>query len=143
MTTVYLWLKALHIIAVVAWFAGMFYLPRLFVYHIEATSDEVKKTLEVMETKLLRVIMNPAMIATYVLGTSLLVSNSAFLKNGWMHAKLLLVLILGGYHGFLSATRKKLAAGTCKYTSKQMRLINEIPTLLLVAVVILVVVKPF
>ncbi|PIQ28372.1 protoporphyrinogen oxidase HemJ [bacterium (Candidatus Blackallbacteria) CG17_big_fil_post_rev_8_21_14_2_50_48_46] len=144
MSQLYLWLKALHLIAVVAWFAGLFYIFRLYVYHIEASSDEVKKTLEVMERKLLRIIMNPAMIAVLLLGSGLIaVRWPEIMKSGWFHAKLLFVTLLFGYHHYAGVVRKQLAAGTCKLTSKQARLINEIPTLCLFVIIILVVIKPF
>lgn len=144
MAQLYLWLKAFHIIAVVAWFAGLFYIFRLYVYHIEATSDEVKKTLEVMERKLLRVIMNPAMMAVLLMGGGLIAARwPVIMKSGWFHVKLLFVFALMGYHMFAAKVRKQLAAGTCQLTSKQARLINELPALVLIVVVILAVVKPF
>lgn len=143
MVALYPWIKAFHLIAVTALFAGAFYIFRLFVYHIEATSPEVKSTLAVMERKLIKIIMNPALIMTWVLGISLLMMNPGFLKQGWMHIKLLMVLILSGYHGYASVIRKQLEAGTCKLTSKQARLINEVPTLVLFVVAIMVIVKPF
>jgi protoporphyrinogen IX oxidase len=144
MAALYLWLKALHLIAVVAWFAGLFYIFRLYVYHIEASSEEVKKTLEVMERKLLRVIMNPAMIAVLILGSGLMATRwPGIMKSGWFHTKLLFVFGLMGYHMYAAKVRKQLAAGTCKLTSKQARMINEVPTLVLFVVVILAVVKPF
>ncbi|MBF2053629.1 MAG: protoporphyrinogen oxidase HemJ [Candidatus Sericytochromatia bacterium] len=144
LASLYVWLKALHIIAMVTWFAGLFYIFRLYIYHIETESEEVAKTLEVMERKLLRIITNPAMIATWILGLSLIAARwPDIMKSGWLHAKLLLVLILSGYHGYSASVRKKLAAGTCKLTSKQARWINEVPTVILILVVILAVVKPF
>lgn len=144
MSQLYLWLKALHIIAVVAWFAGLFYIFRLYVYHIEANADAVKQTLEVMERKLLRIIMNPALIAVYLLGTSLIaVRWPAIMKEGWFHTKLLFVFVLTGYHMYAARVRRQLAAGNCKLTSRQARLINEVPTVVLIVVVILAVVKPF
>lgn len=144
LASLYVWLKALHIIAMVTWFAGLFYIFRLYIYHIETQSEEVAKTLEVMERKLLRIITNPAMIATWILGLSLIAARwPDIMKSGWLHAKLLLVLILSGYHGYSASVRKKLAAGTCQLTSKQARLINEVPTVILILVVILAVVKPF
>lgn len=143
-TSLYLWIKAFHIIAVVAWFAGLFYIFRLYVYHIETESDEVKKTLEVMERKLIRIIMNPAMIVAWCLGLTLIAMQwPGIMKQGWLHAKLLLVLLLSGYHGYASAVRKKLANGTCKLTSKQARMINEVPTIILILVVLLVELQPW
>lgn len=143
-SSLYLWLKAFHIMAVVAWFAGLFYIFRLFVYHIEAESQEVKNTLAVMEEKLIRIIMNPAMIVTWILGLSLIFLNLSMYKTaGWLHFKLLLVFLLSGYHGYCSKVRKQLAAGVCRLSSKQARLINEVPALFLVLIVILVEVQPF
>ena len=140
----YIWLKSFHIMAVIAWFAGLFYIFRLFVYHIEATEDAVKDTLAVMEHKLIRIIMNPAMMVAWILGIAMIVVNAPAYKGaGWLHAKLLLVFLLSGYHGYSSKVRKQLAAGTCKLTSKQARLINEVPTVILILVVILVEVQPF
>lgn len=143
MTDLYLWIKAFHLIAVIAFFAAAFYIFRLYVYHIEATSDEVKATLAVMERKLIKVIMNPALVVTWVLGITLLIMNPVFMKQGWMHMKLLAVIILTGYHGYSSVVRKQLEAGTCKLTSRQARLINEVPTVLLLIIVIMVIVKPY
>ncbi len=143
MTDLYLWVKAFHLIAVIAFFAAAFYIFRLYVYHIEATSDEVKATLAVMERKLLKFIMNPALIMTWVLGITLLILNPAWLKQGWMHLKLLSVILLTGYHGYSAVVRKQLEAGTCKLTSKQARLINEVPTVLLIIIAIMVIVKPY
>lgn len=144
MAQLYLWLKAFHIIAVVAWFAGLFYIFRLYIYHIEATSDEVKQTLAVMERKLLRIIMNPAMMVALLLGCGLIAARwPVIMKSGWFHVKLLFVIGLMGYHHYAAKVRKQLEAGSCKLTSKQARLINELPTLVLFVVVILAVVKPF
>ncbi|MDZ4057918.1 MAG: protoporphyrinogen oxidase HemJ [Polynucleobacter sp.] len=141
--SLYPWIKAFHLIAVVALFAGAFYIFRLYVHHIEATNPEVKATLAGMERKLLKVIMNPALIATWVLGLTLLMLNPVYLTQGWMHVKLLMVLLLSAYHGYAAKVRKQLEAGTCSLTSKQARLINELPTLVLVVVAIMVIVKPF
>lgn len=144
MNSLLLWIKAFHVIAVIAWMAGSFYIFRLFVYHIEATSQEVKDTLAVMERKLIRLIMNPAMIVAWILGIILIAMQMpGIMHQGWLHVKLLMVLILSAYHGYASVTRKKLAAGTCQLTSKQARWINEVPTLVLVIVAIMVIVKPF
>lgn len=139
----YPWVKAFHLIAVVALFAGLFYIFRLFVYHIEATSQDVKDTLAVMERKLFHVIMNPAISVVWVLGIALLIMNPVYMKQGWFIVKFLMVLLLSGYHGYASQTRKKLLDGTCKLTSKQARLINEIPTIGLIVIAIMVTVKPF
>lgn len=138
----YEWLKILHIISFVSWFAGLFYLPRLFVYHSENSSHEhTCKTLEVMEYKLLKYIMNPAMIATWIFGVTLI--HYAGFSGGWLHTKILLVVILSGYHMYLGVIRKKLIIDTSKYSSKYFRYINEVPTVLLILIVILVIIKPF
>ena len=140
----YLWLKSFHIISMVAWFAGLFYLPRLFVYHVNAKSKESRQTFEVMEAKLLRIIMNPAMILTWIFGLWMFAVNLEFLKTaGWLHAKLLLVVILSGYHMALAKYHRKLAAGDNEKSEKFFRIINEFPTLILIAVVLLAILKPF
>lgn len=139
----YLWIKAFHIIAVMSWMAGMLYLPRLFVYHTVAEAGSVQaKTFEVMEHRLLRYIMTPAMGLTWILGIALIVQGD-WMTAGWMHAKLALVLAMSGVHGFLSRCAKDFAAGKNTRTQKFYRYINEVPTLLMIVIVILVVVKPF
>ncbi|AMA44451.1 protoporphyrinogen oxidase HemJ [Pseudomonas monteilii] len=139
----YLWIKALHIVSMVCWFAGLFYLPRLFVYHAQSTDSVSQERFAIMERKLYRGIMNPAMIATYVFGIWLLVLNPGFLSQGWMHAKLTLVLLLTGYHHICGAQRKRFALGENRRSHVYYRWFNEVPVLVLLAVVILVVVKPF
>lgn len=143
--THYLWFKALHLIAVISWMAGIFYLPRLYVYHAEAEKgSELSETLKIMERKLLKIIMNPAMIATWVLGLLMLHANPEIMTGqGWMHAKLTLVLCMSGFHGYLAYTRKIFLRDENKKTHKFYRKINEVPTLLMMAIVILAVVKPF
>lgn len=136
-------IKALHIISVVAWFAGLFYLPRLFVYHVNAEAA-ARPMLETMEYKLYRYIMNPAMVATWVFGIWMLVLIPEWLTGqGWLHAKIFLVILLTGFHHSLNAYRKKLAAGESTKNDKFFRIINEIPTATLIFVVFLVVLKPF
>ena len=140
----YLWIKALHIIFVISWMVGMLYLPRLFVYHADATAEQAKM-LEVMERKLIRIIINPAMIISFILGGLLVymyIENGAFKTAGWLHTKLTLVFVMAGFHGFLSRCRRKFVKGENKYSAKFYRIINEVPTLLMIAIVILVVVKP-
>lgn len=139
----YDWLKAFHIIAVIAWMAALLYLPRLFVYHAEAApgSDRIA-AFKVMERRLYKAIMTPAMVATWVFGL-LLVYEGGWLKSGWLHAKLLLVLVLSGFHGFLGGELRRLAADKGTRSSRFYRIANEVPTLLMIAVVILVVLKPF
>jgi len=141
--TLYLWLKAAHVIAVIAWMAGMLYLPRLFVYHCEAEiGSKQSETFKVMERRLLRLIINPAMIATWLLGLWL-AYEGAWFQFGWLHAKLALVIILSGVHGFYARWVKAFAADRNLHSQKFYRIINEVPTLLMIGAVILAIVKPF
>ncbi len=139
----YLWLKAGHIIFVIFWMAGLFMLPRLFVYHQEAPggSEEAKRFGD-REQKLLRIILLPSIIVVWVLGL-LLAQTLNLWASGWLHAKLLLVLILSGYHGWMASYAKKLARGERPLSGKQLRMINEIPGVAVALIVILVVVRPF
>lgn len=140
----YLWLKAFHIMAVIAWFAGLFYVFRLFVYHIESDSPDVHRLMETAELKLLRIIMNPAMIVAWVLGLLLIAMQSQYIfSQGWLHIKLLFVVLLTGYHMYAAKVRKQLLAGTCKLTGKQARLINEVPAVIMLVVVLMVELQPF
>lgn len=142
----YLWIKSLHIIAVIAWMAALLYLPRLYVYHADAPAGgEAAAMLCVMERRLLRYICTPAMLATWVLGITLIIMNGPefFAHSGWLHVKILLVLILSGFHGFLAAKRRALAEGSNRHSAKFYRMINEVPTVLMVVIIFLVVVKPF
>lgn len=140
----YEWVKALHVIAVMAWMAGMLYLPRLFVYHSTAVKGgELSETLKVMERRLLRAIINPAMIAAFVFGGWMLYLNPALLGLPWMHAKLALVLAMSALHGALVRWRKGFAADANQHSALFYRLMNEVPTLLMIGIVILVIVKPF
>ncbi len=139
----YEWLKAAHIIAVIAWMAGMLYLPRLFVYHADTEKGSVRsETFKIMERRLLKAIINPAMIVTWVLGL-ILIWQGGWYTSGWLHAKVLLVLILSGTHGFLSRVVKDFAADRNERPQKFYRMINEVPTVLMIGIVILVIVKPF
>lgn len=142
----YLLAKTLHIISVISWMAGMLYLPRLYVYHCEAAvGSDASEMLKVMERKLLRAIINPAMIATWVFGVWLVVITGfgAPGSGGWLHAKLTLVLGLSCLHGWFSVQRKKFAADERPHTHKFYRIINEIVTILMIGIVALVVFKPF
>lgn len=133
--------KILHIIAVISWFAGLFYLPRLFVYHSRVShGSEADNIFQEMELKLLKIIMTPAMIVTFICGLYL-ADQIGF--DGWVHAKLTLVLCLAGFQGFLSRCRKNFAAGKNKYSEKFYRIINEVPAVLLIVIVTLVILKPF
>jgi putative membrane protein len=139
----YRYLLAFHIIAVIAWMAGMLYLPRLFVYHCAAApGSQQSETFKVMERRLLRIIINPAMIATWLLGLWLAWAGGWF-ASGWLHAKLVLVLLLSGVHGLFARCVKDFAADNNRHTPKFYRFANEIPTLLMILIVILAVVKPF
>lgn len=139
----YLWLKAGHIIFVIFWMAGLFMLPRYFVYHQEAEigSAEAEKWVD-RERKLLKIILLPSMIIVWVLGL-LLAYNLGAMSQGWFHAKLLLVLGLSAYHGFLASYSKKLARGEHAISGKKLRLLNEVPGVAAAIIVVLVVVKPF
>ena len=139
----YLWLKALHVIAIIAWMAGMLYLPRLFVYHCAAVPGSTQsETFKVMERRLLHAIINPAMIVTWVLGLWLAWSGN-FLSAPWLQGKLVLVLAMSGVHGMLARWTKDFAADRNQHSQKFFRIMNEVPTLLMIGIVILVVVKPF
>jgi len=139
----YLWVKAIHVIAVIAWMAGMLYLPRLFVYHCAATpGSETSETFKVMERRLLRFIINPAMIVTWIAGLWMAWEIFGF-QGGWLHAKLLLVVLLSGLHGYLSKATRLFAQDRNTKSAKHWRIINEVPTILMILIVILVIVKPF
>ena len=139
----YEWIKALHIIAVISWMAGMLYLPRLFVYHCEAEiGSKQSETFKVMERRLLKAIINPAMIVTWLAGIYLAWAGHWYL-SGWLHLKFLLVLVLSGVHGFFVRCVKAFAADRNPYSQKFYRIINEVPTVLMIVIVLLVVVKPF
>jgi putative membrane protein len=139
----YQWLLAFHIIAVIAWMAGMLYLPRLFVYHCEAdVGSRQSETFKVMERRLLRAIINPAMVLTWALGLWLAYRGGWFSAH-WLHLKLALVILMSGVHGVLSKYVREFAADRRRKSQKFFRILNEIPTVLMIAIVILVVVKPF
>ncbi|GAK71492.1 hypothetical protein RRU01S_17_00920 [Agrobacterium rubi TR3 = NBRC 13261] len=139
----YLWIKALHIIAVISWMAGLFYLPRLFIYHTDAEPGSDKsETFKIMEQRLIRIIMNPAMMISWVLGLYLAWSVYGF-SGGWLHAKIALVVLMTVTHVYFSRSAKRFARDENIRTARHWRLMNEVPTLLMIAIVILVVVKPF
>jgi putative membrane protein len=139
----YLWLKAFHIIALIAWMAGMLYLPRLFVYHCDAPAGSPQSaTFKVMEWRLLKLIINPAMAATWILGL-ILVWLGGWHTAHWMQAKFVLVILMSAVHGFFVGRVKAFAADRNTYSQKFYRLANEIPTALMILIVILVVLKPF
>ena len=145
---IYGWIKAIHIIAVIAWMAGMLYLPRLFVYHCAAETGSVQlETFKVMERRLLRGIINPAMIATWVFGLWLAwlgpESHYGWFASGWLQAKLALVVILSGVHGLFARWVMAFGRDENRHSQKFYRIINEVPTVLMIVIVILVVLKPF
>ena len=143
----YLWFKALHIVGVVVWFAGLFYLVRLFIYHREAEDLEppVRQAFQaqyaLMERRLANIITTPGMAVAVTMAIGLLSVQPGWLKEGWMHGKLAVVALLLAYHGFCYRLMGQLQAGHCRWTAKQLRALNELPTLLLVAAVLLVVFK--
>jgi protoporphyrinogen IX oxidase len=137
-----LWIKAFHVIFMVTWFAGLFYLPRLFIYHLQATTPAEHERFCVMELRLYRITLI-GMLLTWAFGIALLTLVPAYMSMGWMHAKLALVIALSGYQGWLKLSLRRFAAGTNPHSDRFWRLANEVPALVLVAVVILVIVKPF
>lgn len=144
----YAWVKAFHIIAVIAWMAGMFYLPRLFVYHCAAEKGSVQsETFKLMERRLLRMIMDPAMIASWVFGLWLTWlgpdSHYGWFASGWFEAKLALVIALTALHGLFARWVKAFGADQNRHSERFYRIINEVPTVLMIGIVILAVVKPF
>ncbi len=143
MAALYPWVKAFHVIAVIAWMAGMLYLPRLFVYHCRAEKGSLQsETFKAMERQLLRAIINPAMIATWVLGLTLGWTGGWF-DSSWLQGKLVLVVALSGLHGLFARWVKAFAAERNRHSEKFYRIINEVPTILMIGIVILAVVKPF
>jgi putative membrane protein len=143
MSNLYLWLKVLHILAIISWMAGMLYLPRLFVYHVEAPQGSSQaRTFVGMERRLMRVIMLPALLVTWITGLMLAVQTGV-LHEGWFHAKFALVVALSALHGYFAKVRKDLADEVNQHGSRFFRIINEAPTVLMAGIVILVVLKPF
>lgn len=139
----YLWAKAIHVIAVISWMAGMLYLPRLFVYHAEVPVGSPQSELfKVMEGRLLRAIINPAMTVTWVFGLWLAWTGFSF-SGGWLHAKVAAVLLMSGAHGYLSAAVRRFAEDRNEKSSRFWRAFNEVPTVLMIVIVVLVIVKPF
>jgi putative membrane protein len=139
----YLFLKAFHIIAVISWMAGLLYLPRLFVYHAAAEpGSQQARTFEVMEHRLLTYIMTPAMALTWILGLALMIQGGWF-TAGWLHAKLALVVLMSGLQGAMGRWARDFRTGKNTHSQKFYRIINEVPTIFMIVIVILVVVKPF
>lgn len=146
LSSLYPWVKSLHLVSVMSWMAGMFYLPRLFVYHSErgAVGTPMHDTFIVMERKLLKLIMNPAMIATWVFGVLLVLTPGVIDWGlGWPWVKVVAVLAMSGMHGWLGARRKEFEVGVNTRPGRTYRLANEVPTVLMLVIVIFVVVKPF
>ncbi len=139
----YLWLKAFHVMAIIAWMAGMLYLPRLFVYHAGVPADSAQSdTFKVMERRLLKAIMTPAMIAAWVLGLYL-AYEGGWLKSGWLHAKLAAVIAMSALHGYFAGAVRAFAEDRNTRSPRYWRIMNEVPTVLMIVIVILVIVKPF
>jgi putative membrane protein len=139
----YLSVKVIHIVAVISWMVGLFYLPRLFVYHVENKSYYLEKTFLVMEEKLLKIIMNPSMIVTWISGIVMIwITGFESLLIFWVYTKIIFVLCLSAFHGFLVTSFKNLKLGKNKKKGDFYRMVNEIPTVLLILIVILVVFKP-
>jgi len=139
----YLWIKSLHVVAIISWMAGMLYLPRLFVNHCSvAVGSPESVLLKGMEQRLLRIILNPAMIIAWVTGLWMAWSVFGF-RGGWLHGKLALVLLLSGVHGHLSASVRAFAEDRNRYSERTWRVLNEVPALLMIGIVVLVIVKPF
>ncbi len=138
-----LWIKSLHVVSIIAWMAGLLYLPRLYVYHAQAEiGSDKSETFKVMERKLLKIIMNPAMIAAWIFGVWVAVLQNQYL-DGWFHAKMMFVVLLSIFHMFLAKWRKEFEADNNNRSEKFYRFINEVPTLLMIFIVFLVIIKPF
>ncbi|MCY4591440.1 MAG: protoporphyrinogen oxidase HemJ [Alphaproteobacteria bacterium] len=144
MTEFYPWIKAAHVISVMSWMAGMLYLPRLFVYHADAApGSELSETLKLMERRLLRFIINPAMIASFLFGLWMLLLDPVLLEQSWMWVKLLALVGLTGVHGALARWRRFFERDANMLPARTYRIVNELPTLLMAIIVVLVIVRPF
>ena len=140
----FLWIKSLHVISIIAWMAGMMYLPRLFVYQHQAEKGgEAERQLIQMQRRLLKGIINPSMVLVWVLGILMLIANPAMLSQGWFHVKLALVVVISAIHGFYASSRRKFEKGERPRTEKFWRIMNEAPFLAMIVIVIMVIVKPF
>ncbi len=139
----YEWVKAAHVIAIISWMAGMLYLPRLFIYHCDAPKgSQQSETFKVMEQRLLRIIINPAMIFSWTLGLWL-AWKAGFFSAPWFHVKLLLAVLLSGAHGYFSASVRRFAEDRNDKPPRHWRMVNEVPTVLMIGIVVLVIVKPW
>ncbi|MDN3031197.1 MAG: protoporphyrinogen oxidase HemJ [Candidatus Tisiphia sp.] len=144
MASYYLWFKAFHLISAISWMVGLLYLPRLYVYHSRvAVGSESDKTFQLMESKLLRIIMNPAMISTYTLGIINSYIYGLVALGTWFYIKMTAVLGITIFHGLLSRWRKNFVDGKNNHSEKFYRIANEVPALLMIIAVIMVIVKPF
>ncbi|MCC8399383.1 MAG: protoporphyrinogen oxidase HemJ [Rickettsia endosymbiont of Platyusa sonomae] len=144
MASYYLWFKAFHLISAISWMVGLLYLPRLYVYHSRvAVGSESDKTFQLMESKLLRIIMNPAMISTYTLGIINSYIYGLVALGTWFYIKMTAVLCITIFHGLLSRWRKNFVDGKNNHSEKFYRLVNEVPALLMIIAIIMVIVKPF
>jgi putative membrane protein len=144
MADFYEWLKALHIISVISWMAGLFYMPRLFMYHTKAEiGSEMDKTFQTMEYRLLKIIMNPAMISTYIFGLTTAYIYGLAALGIWFHIKMLAVIILTIIHGLLARWRKNFAGGKNLHSENFYKIFNEVPVFMMIVAVIMVVIKPF
>jgi putative membrane protein len=143
----YLWFKAFHLVGIVVWFAGLFYLVRLFIYHVEANQEPepartiLKNQYQIMEKRLYNIITTPGMLVTVAMAIGLLTTEPEVLKQGWLHVKLLFVVLLLGYHHYCSRLMKQLAEDKCAWSGQQLRALNEAPTVMLVVIVLLAVFK--
>lgn len=139
----YLWMKALHVIAIIAWMAGLLYLPRLFVYHVDAPSGSAQsETFKIMERRLLKAIMTPAMLVATLTGFWLAIAVHGF-QGGWLHVKLVFIFVLYAMHGHLAASVRRFVDNANTRSSRYWRMMNEVPTLAMIAIVVLVIVQPF
>ena len=146
LAALYPWIKALHVISVIAWMAGMFYLPRLYVYHtMLAPGSAESERFKVMERRLLKQIINPAMIATWLFGLLLVLTPGVidWAHDGWWHTKLTMVLLMSGLHGAMSKWRREFLEDRNRRSARFYRIANEVPTVLMVVIVVMVIVKPF
>lgn len=145
LSAIFPWVKSLHVMSVISWMAGLFYLPRLFVHHTEQVTDiKTGELFQMMELKLFRMIMNPAMIATWIFGLILVFTPGIVdWSQYWPWVKVLAVLTMTWFHHWLGRRRKELIAGTCRVTGRQFRLMNEVPTGLMVVIVLMIIAKPF
>jgi putative membrane protein len=143
----YSWFKAFHIVGIVVWFAGLFYLVRLFIYHVEANQEPepartiLKNQYQIMEKRLYSIITTPGMLVTVAMAIGLLTTEPEILKEGWLHVKLGFVVLLIGYHHYCKRLMKQLAEDKCKWNSQQLRALNEAPTVMLIVIVLLAVFK--